>query len=340
MNIELIDEEEIEILDLEEDIDVIEVLKTKLKEERVVEEKKDEESNAKGKKVKKAKEKKEKKSKGKKKEKKTKEKKERSKSYPLQVVFCSISALFILGCCIFYGSRLVKYYRVYNPKGENGVKVALLANEITSKSEIVYEGSGLYINGGNYIYKGEVENNYLRYNDLLWRIVRINNDDTIEIVLDDYINVLNWDNKKTNYLESNIYDYLNEYFIKYINKDMLNKYSICTDKFDELSSITCDNKDNESCVNLLDVTNFLNSIVDGKSFLSKNEEIYWLRDAGSESVWHTNGYNVSKSEGSNFYEVRPSVVLKPTTTYYSGKGTIDEPFVIEKVIKKSRLVHM
>lgn len=265
----------------------------------------------------------------KKKIKKEKNKPKNKKVFTFQVIFCSVSLLFILGCCFFYGSRLFKYYRIYNPKADDGGTVTLLSNEITSKSEIVYEESGLYINSGNYIYKGDVSNNYLRFNNMLWRIVKINKDDTIDIILDDYINVLNWDNENKDYINSNVYDYLNNYFLKNINKDMLNKISVCTDKFDNLTDLACNNVSNDNYVSLLDVSNFLNSVVDSKSYLVKDSEIFWLSNQGSEKMWHTNGVNVSISEGSSFYEVRPFVTLKATTILYEGDGTKEKPYIIE-----------
>ena len=98
-------------------------------------------------------------------------------------IFWGVSLAFILGCCIFYGQRLIHYYKIYNPTDPSGNRVQLIADEITGKSEYVYEGSGLYSNETGYVYKGEVENNYLKYNNMLWRILKINTDGTIVIVL-------------------------------------------------------------------------------------------------------------------------------------------------------------
>lgn len=309
------DDEEIELLDLDDNKEIIK--KIEVNEQN----KKDEEDLIENKTSLKHVEKKNKSNSN------TKEK--HGKKFIFQLIFCSFSAIFILGCCIFYGSRLIKYYRIYNPKGAGGSNITLLSNEITSKSEIVYEGSGLYINGGNYIYKGEVANNYLKYNNMLWRIVRINKDDTIEIISDDYINVLNWHKEINDFNKTDIYKYLNDYFLKKINKDMLITTNICTNQFDKLSDLSCDNKISSDYVSLIDVNTFLNSIVSGKTYLSSPEEIYWLSSRGSEKAWHTNGYNVSMSETDSFYEIRPMVTLKATTALYEGNGTIDSPYLIE-----------
>lgn len=248
------------------------------------------------------------------------------KTKAIQIVFCSLSALFILGCCIFYGSRLIKYYKIYNPSTLNGEKVLLLSNKIGGYSEIVYEGDGLYIQGGNYIYKGNVSNNYLKYNNLLWRIVKINSDGTMQIILDDYINILNWNSEAGEYSTSLINNYLNDYFVKSLDKDLLVKANYCTDIIDDLSNITCDGQ-NSDYVTLLDVTSYLNSVIDKDTYLSSEEEIFWLNNYGSEKIWHTNGSNVSQSEANSFYEIRPVVTLKSTIPYTSGDGTKENPYI-------------
>ena len=45
-------------------------------------------------------------------------------------------------------------------------------------------------NNNNNIFQGNVTSNYVLFNNLTWRIIKINNDSTITMILDDYINVL------------------------------------------------------------------------------------------------------------------------------------------------------
>lgn len=251
------------------------------------------------------------------------------KTFIMQLIFCSVSFLFIIGCCIFYGSRLIKYYKIYNPKAEDGEKANFLSSNISGKSEIVYEGSGLYKINGNYIYKGDVSNNYIKYNNLLWRIVRINSDDTMDIILDESINLLNWNNEVTSFDKSNIYNYLNKEFVNNLNKDLLVKASICNDLVDDLSSISCNDTIN-NYVKLMDISGFLNSVINQESYMISTDEIAWLSNYGSETIWHTNGTSVSKSTGDNFYSIRPVVTIKGTAIMYGGDGTLESPYLIEK----------
>ena len=262
-------------------------------------------------------------------ENKLKSKKKKVKVKAFQGLFCLVSALFILGCCGFYGYRFIKYYRIYNPKVESGDGSVLLAKDIIGKSEFATEEEdGLFSSGGNYIYKGDIKNNYLQYNDMLWRIVRINADNSIDIILDDYITLLPWSNSIGEFTKSDIYGYLNNDFVSKLDKDMLNSTSFCIDKIDDLTNITCNDQDSNSYVKLLDVANFLNSVNNKKSYLVNDEEIFWLSDYGEEKVWHTNGVNVSQSNVDSFYEIRPMVRLKNTTVYKDGDGTIDKPFMV------------
>ena len=258
-----------------------------------------------------------------------KKKKKKVKTKALQVLFCSISALFILGCIIFYGARFIKYYRIYNPKIDSSNGSVLLAQDIIGNSEIVYEGSGLYSSSGNYIYKGDADNNYLKFNNMVWRIIRVNNDNSMEIILDDYINLLPWNKEVTSFKESDIYDYLNNKFIKSLNTEMLSKNNYCEDKVSSLTDITCNDKNSDVYVKLLDITNFLNSIKDKKSYLVESDEIMWLSDYNDDKVWHTNGINVSQSLSNYFYEIKPVVKLKNTVTYTSGDGTQNNPYIVD-----------
>lgn len=258
-----------------------------------------------------------------------KPKKKKVKTKALQVLFCSISALFLLGCLVFYGIRFFKYYRIYNPKVEDGDGSVILARDIVGKSEFATDDEdGLFSSSGNYIYKGNVDNNYLKYNNMLWRIVRINADNSLDIILDDYISILPWDSKITTFKESEIYHYLNHDFLNNLDKDMLVSTSFCEDEITDLNNITCEKQNTNSYVKLLDVANFLNSVNDKKSYLISSDEIFWLSDYGNDKIWHTNDVNVSQSAANSFYEIRPMVRLKGTTVYSTGDGTKEKPFEV------------
>ena len=61
-------------------------------------------------------------------------KKRRLKKGIFQTIFCLLSLAFIIGCFIFYGGRLIKYYKIYNPKTDSGESVQLISKIIAYKS--------------------------------------------------------------------------------------------------------------------------------------------------------------------------------------------------------------
>lgn len=265
------------------------------------------------------------------KEKRIKSKKEKVIKAPrIQTIFCLISILFIITCCIFYGNRLIKYYRVYNPKSDTGYVLANLSSKITSESSIVYEGDGLYISNGNYIYKGLDVDNYILVSNMLFRIVKINSDKTIDIVLDDYINKLSFNDEVSSYLDSSLNTYLVDNFLSVIDNSLLNTTSICTDTISELSEISCNSVNSDNYIRLLGINDFLNSMNDSKTYLVNSDEYLWLYNNSDNNIWHTKGNNISLSNSSSLYAVKPVLTLKNTTVYKTGDGSIDNPYQISE----------
>ena len=80
-------------------------------------------------------------------------------------------------------------FNIYNAY-KNTKDVTLLSEYIVNNTEIVNNKEGLTKENGTYIFKGELENNYVLYNNMLWRIIKINSDSSLELILDDYINML------------------------------------------------------------------------------------------------------------------------------------------------------
>lgn len=262
-------------------------------------------------------------------EKNYKRKRKLKKGIFFRFVFCFVSIVFILGCCVFYGTRLVKYYKIYNPKDSSGNSIKLLADSILGSSSFVYEGEGLYNSSGNYIYKGENVNNYIEYSNLTWRILKINSDNTIDIVLDDSINNLKWNKEITEFTSSDINSYLKEKVLSYLNKELITNTLVCKDLIDDVSKISCNEPDLSLDIRLLNIDEFLNSSVDEKSFITNDNGI-WLASRGSENAWIINGNSLSYANVTEAYDVKPVVTLKNSNVLVSGKGTKEEPFIIEK----------
>ena len=187
--------------------------------------------------------------------------------------FRIFSIILILECFLIYGIRFGYYYFKFNNKKESKPVVKeLLINKIINKT--VTTGDGLYKNKDDLVYRGYNVNNYLKYSNLMWRIVKVNKDNSITLVLDNKITDLPFDSDKE-IIESSIYKYLN---ISDDNTGIFesklsdrNKYlvpnNVCLDTILNINNITCYRKDDTTYVGLLTVADFINS-KNEKSYLS------------------------------------------------------------------------
>lgn len=252
-------------------------------------------------------------------------KKEKKKMGKIELIFTIISVLFLLSCICFYGYRMFYYKDKFSYKNEDGSIIELLSNKL--KENTVTSGDGLYNINDNYIYKGSSVNNYIEYSNMLFRIIKINKDNTIEIILDDSLNYMLYDNKNINYKESNLNKYLNDIFYNNIKSDLLTKSLYCSDKLDNINSKTCDNIETDY-VKLLSVSDYLNSKIDNKSYLD-SENIFWLNNSNNDKVYVLNNSNLSLVDENNLYQVKPVITLNNSTVLDSGDGSKDAPYKIK-----------
>ena len=63
------------------------------------------------------------------------------------------------------------------------------------EENVVDSDDGLYEDGNGYVFRGENPNNYITLDNKLWRIVSIDEENTIELVSTDYVNMIIWDDR-------------------------------------------------------------------------------------------------------------------------------------------------
>lgn len=250
--------------------------------------------------------------------------------------FRIISILFIIGCFIYYGGRFGYYYMKYKKKSSNTEENEVLAVTI-QKQGIVSSGDGLYNNNGELIYKGKNVNNYLSYSNILWRIVKVNSDNSIVLVTDSKINDLAYGVSNSTYLKSNINDYLNKslentgIFETILNnkEKLLTKNTLCLDDVNNIKKITCKNKDTNMYVSLLSVSDYLNS-KNSDSYIN-NVDTLWLYNKTSDNkAWYINNGKLLKGSTLNMHGVKAVITLKNTIGSISGDGSLNNPYKIEK----------
>ncbi len=254
------------------------------------------------------------------------------KRLKLQNLFCFISLLFIMSCCIFYGTRFIKLF-IENKKVEIAEENSLIkvVKENNEDNELLKP-----INGTTY-FTGKSDNNYVMYSNILWRIIKLNDDNSVTMISDKAVTSLAFgEAKKID--ESVIYKWLNNSTEEYsgilenaLNKptEYLQKDISCNDVLDELSNNPCKEEVNDSYISLLSVIDYLN--IGSKDSYLNNKEYYYLNNTNSKSqAWYvTDSGTTSLTSGNDIIGIRPVVTIKANIDYVSGDGSKTKPYMIE-----------
>lgn len=253
------------------------------------------------------------------------------KKLSFQKIFCFISFLFILSCCIFFGTRFIKLY-LANKKEEIIEKNSLVKvlKENNQENEDFKS-----VNGENY-FTNKTESNYLLFSNILWRIIKINDDNSLTAISNNSITSLAY-GKDLEAKESHIFNWLNKTEKDYsgilenaLNKEYLQKTISCNDILDELSNNPCKDSNEDNYYSLLSVIDYLN--IGSKDSYLANKEYFYLNNQNSENKkWYIDDEGNGKlSTGNDIIGIRPVITIKANIDYVSGKGTKDDPYVIEK----------
>lgn len=231
---------------------------------------------------------------------------------------------------VFYGYRLIHFYRLENPKGSNLKNNLNLANSIINKNKIVNTGIGLYFEDDSYIFKGNVDNNYVYYSGLLWRIVKINKDQSIKLISEE--SLTNLFNNKADSLETSILNtWLNEHLLpKLSHVEYLANNPICIDSISNINTKECQKYLKDKKVGLLAIDEYVNAL--GKKSYLNNGRTWWLSNQDSEQQrWYINSDGgISNTNSELSYGLRVTITLKNSLTSISGNGSKDNPFIIEE----------
>lgn len=242
-------------------------------------------------------------------------------------------------------------------------KANTLINKI--KENIVTEGSGLYANTDEYIFRGEKVNNYINFYGHDYRIVSMDKNGILKLVKSESeLSNKMWDNKfnvetnrnsgKNIYKDSAILEYL---LIDYNNnkkiKEDARKYivakDICVgkrsnDNYSIDSSIDCSEKLEKQVISLLNVSDYAKASLDpdcinlnsrscnNYNYLSDVASSTWTLNVSSDTTYEvmylSNGLMMAKN--ANSYNQYNIVIYIDGNIYFNGgTGSETSPFVIE-----------
>ncbi len=217
--------------------------------------------------------------------------------------------------------------------------------------------------GDTYYFKGNVLNNYVKLNDTLWRIVRINGDNTIRLVLDGVLEDANSYNSTNNDYEEFTITTIHNAIEAYFNIYLVNNPSIVNSKFcqengktntlekviyNAYNRITINNIPTFNCLGTTYVSKFGLLSIDEVVFSLVNEDnnvsSYLINSDISNSWWtsslalatdnnfipfsiSTKGEIETKNNGTEYLGVRPVINLS-RNTLVEGTGTLNNPYIL------------
>ncbi len=234
--------------------------------------------------------------------------------------------------------------------------------DLIKESNLDEYGNGVYNMDGEYVYKGDIVNNYVSFNEQLWRIIKIDKSGDIKLVLSTRTNEsYTWDSaynseKKSDsgitsdYLHTDIRKSLKEYYetnftnenkIKIVSKDLcVGKYNL-TDEFsyDKECSVT----KKEEKVGLLNPTDYQKASLSNMcktlssrecsnyNYLSNEYINTWLLNAVEENTYEVLYFNeeIDVSRASSSKKINPVIYITGNVLIKEGNGSEKEPFVIK-----------
>lgn len=253
-----------------------------------------------------------------------------SRKISIRKTFNTLSIIFLATCTLVYGFRFLSLYI------KNNKKMSYEANTIgkrlrTENKDILEKIDGTYY------FKGNVDNNYVLYSGLLWRAIKIEEDNSVLLISENSVTLLA-NGEELNYDTSYITEWMNKTDRKNSGKleNSLNNYteylikgSVCNDKIDTVSNSKCNDVNEKYYINTLTMSDYVNTGA-SEGFIN-NGSTFYLSDYTSEGYnWYINSEGKSsKNKGTDIYGIRPVIKLKSNAPLVSGTGTKDDPYVFD-----------
>ena len=256
--------------------------------------------------------------------------KKKIRKISIRKTFNMISIIFLTTCTLIYGFRFLTLYV------KNNKKMHYEANTLGKRLKTENKDSLEKIDG-TYYFKGNVENNYVSYSGLLWRVIKIEEDNSVILISENSITLLA-SGEELNYDTSNITEWMNKTNRENSGKleTSLNNYNeylvkgnVCNDKIDTASNPKCNDVNEKYYINLLTMTDYVNTGA-SEGFIN-NGTTFYLSDYTSEGYnWYINNEGkASKNKGTDIYGVRSVIKLKSNAPLVNGNGTKDNPYIFD-----------
>lgn len=189
----------------------------------------------------------------------------------------------------------------------------------------------------NGYYKGDALNNYVMFNNMTFRIVKINSNNTVTIASDEVLANVDYTNDGR-FADSSLDSWLNDYFYNLLEskyKKLITSSKWCDDVLnaDNYVATECSRSSDKRNVGILSIQDYNNTLADDISFLDFGGIVWYANLDSNNNPWTmTDLYDYPlKSEPMNqeyLFNVRPAVTLKKNTKVLSGDGSEADPYIL------------
>ena len=236
-----------------------------------------------------------------------------------------------------------------------------ISKYIEDNEPIVENGNGLYKIDEKLVYRGDNVNNYLSFDEKIWRIIRIE-DEKLVLISTEESERFEWDDRYNISYESEVG--INDYNVSRIketlqqeydenrivtedNKKFLTKYSIpigsrSTNETTTNNSVESNKLLDNQIVGLIAAGDYLQASTDSNcntttsvscinyNYLASFENDYWTITADKDTTYYI--YEVNKGLNLTYADaaltIKPVVMLGKNTAYAGGNGSENNPYEI------------
>ena len=264
-----------------------------------------------------------------------KSKKKKRHSFGIkEFVFDFLSLVLALVVVLYYGGRCFYFYSLQSTNKKSAS--VNLDSAILNNNQLVKSGDGLYKKKNGYFFKGKVENNYVWFANRMFRVLSVEDDNSVRLVSNDLVSMFMWGDSET-YDKSNIRLWLTNTedaksglyyntipnFKKYVKKttytlDTLdgNKVKTGKEKFsDSVASITLDDY----------------VLSGGKDGYLNNGKLFYLIGFTSDKdyLYVEEDGSIMSCDRLDAYGIRSVITIKKNTAITQGDGTVNNPYTID-----------
>ncbi len=223
-------------------------------------------------------------------------------------------------------SKVGSYEVIYKVKDSthNQTKVTRTVTVARNFSETVASET----DESNY-YKGQVEDNYVQFSGMLWRIINVDENGNVKLISEDVVSNLRYDS--TGYKDSNVEAWLNNVFYNSLTNP--DKYLVdttyCVGAVNSVDDI------NSSCsetvtakVGLPSLDEYYKTVENSYSSMNYWNNYYYLlaNKRENENLIITERRTASLTSNLNILPIKPVITIKNGLYIYEGDGTKENPY--------------